>query len=168
MPPFALLLSMQAAGMVIDYLGTAQQQRLGQMGLKIQQAGINANIYQTRLETEQASLQAMKELSKTMGTQMAVFAARGTSTTAGSSFALMNESMNDFSSDERMRRINQLGRENELRAGGRIAALNQSAQNSKLWQSFASRSLNTLSTNPNVWGFGTAKKTSSYGLTTGG
>lgn len=162
--PLELLLAMQAAGMVTDFLGSMQQQRLGAMGLKIQQAGINANIYQTRLETEQASLQAMRDLNKNMGTQIAVFAARGTSTAAGSSMAIFNESVNDFNANERTRRINQLGRENELKAGGRIAALNQSAQNSKMWQGFASRSLNTVSTNPKAWGFQSAKK-SNYGLT---
>jgi hypothetical protein len=162
-----ILLAMQAAGMVTDFLGTINQQRLGEMGLKISKASMEANIYQTRLETEEASLQAMKDLRKNIGSQIAVQAARGTATNAGSALALFNESVSDFSSDERMRRINQLFRENEIRAGGAIQQLNQSASNSKLWQGFASRSLNTLSTNPSVWGFGNQKKNtkSSYGLT---
>jgi hypothetical protein len=164
MPPFSLLLSMQAAGMVIDYLGSRNQQRLGEMGLKISKSGMEANIYQTRLETEEASLQAMKDLRKNMGSQIAVQAARGTATGAGSALALFSESISDFSSDERMRRMNQLFRENEIKAGGAIQQLNQSASRSQIWQGFASRSLNTLSTNPKVWGLSSNKK-SSYGLT---
>jgi hypothetical protein len=163
--PFALLLAMQAAGMVVDYMGTRQQQRLGQMGLRVQNAGIEANIYQTRLETEEASLAAMKDLRKNMGTQLAVFAARGTSTSGGSSVAIMNESLSDFNADERMRRMNQLSRENELKAGGSIAALNQSASNSKLWQNFASRSLERFPTSGAAWGQGFKSAKSSFGLT---
>jgi hypothetical protein len=165
MPPFSLLLAMQASGMVIDYLGARNQQKLGEMGLKISKAGTEANIYQTRLETEEASLQAMKDLRKNLGTQMAVQAARGTATNAGSALSLFSESVSDFSSDERMRRMNQIFRENEIKAGGAIQQLNQSASNSKLWQGFASRTLNTFSTNPNVWGLGSTNKKSSYGLT---
>lgn len=164
--PFELLLAMQAAGMVTDFFGTMKQQKLGEMGLKIQQAGIKANINQTRLETEEASLAAMKDLNKNMGTQIAVNAARGTSTAGGSALAIMNESLGDFNADERMRRINQMSRENELKAGSVIAGLNQSGQNSKLWQGFASRTVNTISTNPKAWGFNAPKKSGSgYGLT---
>ena len=165
--PIYLLLAMQAAGMVVDYYGNQQQQRMGRMGLKIQQAGIEANIYSTRAETEQESLQAMIDLRKNMGTQIAVNAARGTSTAGGSALALFTESLGNFNSDERMRRMNLLTRENELRAGGRIAALNQSSSNAKMWQGFAQRSFNTVSSNPSLYGFGkqAPKTKSSYGLT---
>jgi hypothetical protein len=166
--PYELLLAMQAAGMVTDFFGSMKQQKLGAMGLKIQQQGIKANINQTRLETEEASLAAMKDLRKNMGTQIAVNAARGTSTSGGSALSIMNESLGDFNADERMRRINQMSRENELKAGSVIAGLNQSGQNSKLWQGFASRTLNTFSSNPEAWGFksaNTSAKKSNYGMT---
>lgn len=163
--PFALLLAMQAAGMVTDYFGMREQQRLGNMGYKVQQAGINANIYQTRLETEDASLQAMINLRKNLGTQLAVQAARGTSTSGGSAVSLFQESIGNFNSDERMRRINQLGRENELKAGGSIAKLNQTATNSKLWSSFASRSLERFGTSAQYWYAGGKTAGKSFGLT---
>ena len=134
--PFALLLAMQAAGMVVDYMGAKQQAEFSKMGLKLQQAGLEANLYQTRAETEDASLQAMKELRQNLGSQIAVNAARGTSSGAGSSLSLFNESIGNFNADERMRRMNQLGRENELKAGGTIASLNQKSDNTKLWTSF--------------------------------
>ena len=164
--PFALLLAMQAAGMVVDYMGTKSQAEYGKMGMKIQNAGIEANIYQTRLEAEDSSLQAMKDLRKNLGTQLAVMSARGTSSSNGSSVALFQESLSNFNSDERMRRMNQLGRENELKAGKSIAKLNQDAAQSKLWQGWASRSINTISSNPRVYNnmFG-SKNTGNYGLT---
>jgi hypothetical protein len=163
--PFSFLLALQASGMVIDFFGSLTQKRLGDMAYKIQQQGIEANIYQTRLETEDASLQAMQQLRKNMGTQMAVMAARGTSTAAGSALAISNEGLSNFNTDERMRRLNQLGRENELRAGGSIAKLNQSAQNSKLWQSFASRTLNRFPTSPYGFGGKSSNPNRSFGLT---
>lgn len=163
--PFALLLAMQAAGMVTDYFGAQYQSQLGKMGLKVQQAGINANIYQTRLETENESLIAMQQLRKNLGTQIAVQAARGTSTSGGSAVALFNESIGNFNSDERMRRLNQLGRENELKAGGSIAKLNQQSTNAKLWSSFASRSLQRFGTSADYWYAGGKQTNKSFGLT---
>lgn len=163
--PFSLLLAMQAAGMVVDWFGTKSQQQMANMALKIQQAGTEANIYQTRVETEQASLQAMKDLRKNMGTQIAVFSARGTSTAGGSAVALMQESLGNFNADERMRRMNQLGRENELRAGGSIAKLNNQAESSKLWQGFASRTFNTFPTTYSAWQLGANKTKDATGLT---
>lgn len=140
--PFALLLAMQAAGMIVDWLGTQNQQRLADMGAKIQQAGIAANIEQTRLETEDASLQALKNLRQALGSQAAVFAARGTKSGAGSALSFMEGSIANFSADERTRRINLLGNINALKAGGVISKLNQSGYNSKLWQGFAQRTIN--------------------------
>lgn len=163
--PFALLLAMQAAGMVVDYIGTKNQAEMAKMGYKINQAGMEANLYQTRAETENASLQAMIELRKNLGSQIAVQAARGTSTGAGSSLALFNESISNFSADERMRRINQLGRENEIRAGKTISSLNQQSENSKLWNSFSSRSMNRFPSTLEGWKSGIKEFKSSFGLT---
>lgn len=142
--PFALLLAMQAAGMVVDYMGTKQQAMWGEYGAKIQQAGIEANIEQTRLETEDASLQALQNLRKNMGTQLAIFAARGTQPGAGSAFSLLNENIGNFNADERTRRMNLLGRENMLKAGGSIAKLNQQGEKSRLWQGFSQRTVNRI------------------------
>lgn len=173
--PFALLLAMQAAGMVVDYFGTQNQSRLAAYGAKIQQAGIEANIQQTRLETEDATLSALKNLRQSMGTQIAVFAARGTALGAGSAVSVLQDSLADFSSDERMRRMNLLGRENTLKAGGLISKLNQSGENSKLWQGFASRTINKLPSSFAGWGGGSGAMnasatklgaaSTSYGLT---
>ena len=132
--PLALLLAMQAAGMVTDWLGTSNQQRLGDMGAQLQQAGIEANIEATRLETEDASLQALRNLRYTLGSQIAAFAARGTSTAGGSAVGLLTESIGNFNADERMRRMNLLGRENELKGQKLLSKLDQAGQNTKLCQ----------------------------------
>lgn len=150
--PIALLLAMQAAGMIVDWLGTQEQQRIANMGAKIQQAGIEANIQQTRLEAEDESVQALINLRKQLGAQAAIFAARGTAQGAGNSVLFTQESISDYKSDERMRRMNLLGRENELKAGGLISKLNQQGQNTKLWQGFAQRSMNRIPTSQQAWG----------------
>jgi len=151
--------------MITDFFGMKQQQQFSKMGLKIQQAGIEANIYQTRLQSEDESLQAMIDLRKNLGTQIAVFAARGTSMIGGSSVSLFQESIGNFESDERMRRMNLLGRENELRAGGTLAQLNQSANNSKLWQGFASRTINRFPSNLEGWNSLVKQTKQGFGLT---
>lgn len=159
--PIAFLLALQASGMVIDWLGTREQQRIADLGARVTQSGIEASIQQTRLESEDASLQAMKALRQQMGSQAAIFAARGTNPGAGSAFSLINESLSNFKSDERMRRMNLLGKENELKAGKTISKLNQAGSNTQLWNSFAQRSLQRFPTSPQA--FGQAGK--SFGLT---
>jgi hypothetical protein len=163
--PFALLLAMQAAGMVVDWIGTQNQQQMADMGAKIQQAGIEANIQQTRLETEDASLQALKTLRQNLGSQIATYAARGTATFAGSALTSLTESQGNFNSDERTRRINLIGKENTLKAGGVISRLNQAGESSKLWQGFASRSLNRFPSSVAGWKQGIKDFNQGFGLT---
>ncbi len=152
--PFALLLAMQAAGMVTDFLGTRHQAELMNMGMKVQQAGIEANVEQTRLEAEDASLQSMKALRQNLGTQMAVYAARGTSTSNGSAALNFNESLGNFMQDERLRKLNTLGRVSDLKGQGLISTLEGKANNYKLWQGWASRTLNRFPTSLSGWGGG--------------
>lgn len=162
--PIYLLLAMQAAGMVTDYLGNMEQQRIAGMGADLQRAGIDLNIEQTRLETQDASLQALKKLRQNLGTQAAVFAARGTRTDAGSAVSIMQESLGNFNSDERMRRMNLLNRETALRGEGLISRLNQSGENTKMWSTFASRNANLIPTNAAGYG----KLGEGFGLTSSG
>lgn len=143
MLPF--LLALQAGGMIIDYFGTQNQSELIKMGGMIQQAGLEASIEQTRLEAEDSSLQAMIKLRKTMGTQLAIFAARGTHPGTGSALLTTQESLRNFKSDERIRKLNTLYRETEAKGRGTIARLNESGEISKLWQGFTGRTINTLS-----------------------
>lgn len=161
--PIALLLAMQASGMIVDWLGTRNQAEIAKMGANLQQAGITANIEQTRLETEDASLQALRQLRQNLGTQAAIFASRGTNSGAGSAVLFANESVGNFKSDERMRRMNLLSKETSLKAGGAIAKLNAQGENTKLWSSFASRSINRFPTSPSAYG----EIGKSFGLTQG-
>ena len=166
--PFALLLAMQAAGMVVDYFGAQNQADAMKNGMRLQQAGIEANIQQVRLETEEGSLNAMKQLRQTLGSQIAIFAARGTSTAGGSSVGILNESVGNFNADDRMRRLNGMGRENQLRTGAAVSRLQYNSDTSKLWQGFASRTINRFPSSASGWQQAASKlggKGSSFGLT---
>jgi hypothetical protein len=162
---FYLLLAMQAAGMITDYFGTKNQDEMMKMGMKVQQAGIEANLYQTKLESQDASLQAMKQLRQTIGSQIAVNAARGTSTAGGSAVSLLNESVANFNSDERIRKLNLLGKENQLRANAAMSRLQYSGDSSKLWQSFAQRTFNKFPSSFSGWQGGASAASQGFGMT---
>lgn len=161
--PIALLLAMQASGMIIDWLGTKQQAAMMKQGADLEQQQITSNIEQTRLQTEDASLAALQNLRKTLGIQAAVFASRGTSQSAGSAVLFGEEAKNTFEGEEKMRRMNLLSNETALKAKGAISKLNATGENSKLWSSFASRSINRFPTNPSAYG----EMGKSFGLTQG-
>lgn len=140
----AFLLAMQAAGMVIDWYGNSQQKQIGRMGTQIEQAGIENQIQMTRLESEEASLAAMKNLRKTLGSQAAVLAARGTRGGVGSALTLSNESVTNFNSDERMRRMNLLSKETNLRAQNFMVGLHQMTAESQMGQALRQRFFDKL------------------------
>jgi hypothetical protein len=149
--PFYLLLAMQAAGMVVDFLGTKNQTEMMEMGMKVQQAGIEANIEQNKLETADASLQGMKQLRQSLGTTLAVFAARGTNPGAGSALSIFNESIGNFNADDRIRKLNAMGKENQLRANSGMSRLQYNSDVSKLWQGFSGRAVTRFPSSISGW-----------------
>lgn len=164
--PIYLLLAMQAAGMITDFLGAKNQAELTQMGQQLQEAGINSNIDQVKAETEDASLNAMIQLRKNLGTQIAVFAARGTAPGAGSALLSLNESVHNFNSDEQTRRMNAMGKINQLRTGAAISRLNSMSDVSKLWTGFASRTFDRISTSAQYYNqLGKSMKKEGFGIT---
>lgn len=152
--PIYLLLAMQAAGMVVDYFGTKQQDQLMKQGMKIQQAGFEADLAETRLASQNDSLSAMKQLRQTLGSQIAVMAARGTSTMGGSAVSLLNDSQGNFNADDKIRKMNLLGKENQLRGQSALSKLQYSGDSSKLWQGFASRTINKFSSSASAYATG--------------
>ena len=167
--PLAFLLSMQAAGMVVDWLGKDEQVRLGKMGNQVEQASINANIQSSRLETEEASLQSMKQLRMNLGTQAAMLAARGVGGASGASIFGGVESVGNYNADQRIRRINQIGNEASLKANKAISNLHQQTFENKTWNDFRSNVINKIPTSSSAWnqlsqGF-SSKNNYGFGLT---
>lgn len=149
--PFAFLLAMQAAGMVIDWYGQRQQMEMGRAGARVEQEGIAANIAMTRAETEDQTVKQMQTLRQTLGTQAAILASRGTRGNAGSALLFSTNSMNDYKTDQRILRMNQLSKEGQLRAQGVISKLHQYSQETQMTQSLTKRMFNMIPTNPGAY-----------------
>lgn len=163
LPLTGILLGMQAAGMIVDYTQTRRQQGLIQAGREIEQAQYEANLESLRAQTEQESLFAMKQLRQNIGTQIAVQAARGTSTAAGTAATLRQTSMAAFSEDERVRRMNQLAKEADLRAGNVLSGLHALSSQTQLGQAMQQRFINLIPLSKML--YETDKKAkASYGL----
>lgn len=163
--PVALLLAMQAAGMITDYFGMQEQKRIGRLGYSIENAGIAANISLSKAQAEEASLASMQNLRQTLGSQIAMQAARGTSTSAGSSVSIFNDSISNFNSDKQARRMNLLAREANLRAQGVLSGLHQLTSETQMGQSLRKRFFENVSSNPSVYkqGFSGTSSTASGG-----
>ncbi len=174
MIPIAFMLALQAGGMVVDYLGKSEQIRLGKMGAKLEQEGIESNIQTSRLEAEQSSLEAMKQLRQNLGSQAAMMAARGIRSGSGNAVLFANESVGNFNANERIRNINQKGREAGLKAGKLLSTLHQKTFENNTWNEFRKSIVDKVGTSTfDAFGGGGAssfsgsKATSSgsYGLT---
>lgn len=164
--PLAFLLAMQASGMVIDYLGRQDQIRMGRMGAKLEQESINADIASSRLQYEENSLEAMKQLRQNMGTQAAMFAARGVNAGAGTAVLFGNESVGNFNSNERIRKLNLRTREAQLKAGVTMSKMHQRTNENKIWNEFRQNTINRIPTSPDSWkGFNQAFSNEGFGLT---
>lgn len=156
--PFAFLLALQASGMVIDWFGKRNQIELSRMGAKIEQAGIESNIYSARLEAEDAATQSMKQLRQNLGTQLAFAAAKGAGKGTTSTILLSNESVGNFNADQRIRRINLMGKEANLRAGQVLSKLHETSYENNIWNEFRQSAINKVGT----LGFGGSGSSSAF------
>jgi hypothetical protein len=167
LPLAGILLGMQAAGMIVDYAQTRRQQGLIQAGREIEQAQYEANLEALRAQFGQESLSAMQQLRQNIGTQIAVQAARGTSSAAGTALNLRTASQSAFQQDERTRRMNLLAKEADLRAGNALTGLHATASETQLGQAMTGRFLNMIPLS-NLMNTGVAqsktKKSGGFGL----
>ncbi len=150
--PLAFLLAMQASGMVVDWLGKNEQVRLGKLGNQVEQAGIASNIQMSRLETEEASLASMKQLRMNLGTQAAVMASRGISGASGANIFGTAESVGNYNADQRIRKINQISNETNMKANGILSNLHQKTFENKTWNEFRTNTINKIPTSSSAWG----------------
>lgn len=145
-----VLLAMQAAGMVTDWWAVQQEKAMGKMGENLTTAAINANIETERLKAEDDSLMAMQRLRQTIGSQIALQAARGTASGAGSALSLMAQSESQAGQDEQARRMNLLAKENELRAAGVLSGLHELKSETDLGRKLSQDIFKVLPTNPDA------------------
>lgn len=159
--PIGIMLAAQAAGMIMDYIGTRAQNEAAAEAARLQQEAIQTSIATTRLQTEDESLRALVQLRQNLGTQAAIMAARGVRSGTGVGVLAMNESQSNFNADERMRRMNQLMNEKRLKAGMDISKMQQKTFENNNWNSFTNRIINRIPTSPDFY----QKMGASFGLT---
>lgn len=133
------LLGMQAVGAISDAAGTRSQIKLGRAGTELELAQIEVRLEQERNASAEGSLNAMQALRQNLATQQAIFAARGTSGKAGSAASIATKSVQNFSADERTRRMNLLSREAGLRATKTLTGFHQLTSETQLGQALTKR-----------------------------
>ena len=165
--PIAVMLAMQASGMVMDYFGKQSQIDLAREGAELQESAINQAIQTSRVQSADESLQAMIKLRKTLGSQIANFAAKGIMPGTVTQALVTNESIGNFKADERMRKINQLNYEAQLKAGLRASKMHEKNLESDVMNQFMTSIVNKLPTSPEAYEslFDKFKTESGYGLT---
>lgn len=140
-----ILMGAQAAGMITDYVGVQQQKRMGRLGADLDRAVIDTNIETAAMQTEQDSVNSLRMLRQTIASQAAIFAARGVRAGAGSAAGITNDSISRQKADERIRRINLLTKQSELRAQSAMVGMHQLASESQLGRELGKRMFNTIS-----------------------
>lgn len=141
--PFAgILLAMQAAGTIVNLSSQRRSQKYIELGRTLEQAAIENNLDAIRLESTQSSLEEMQQLRKNIGSQIALNAARGTRSGAGSAGIATQQSIRTFNQDERKRRLNLLSREADLRASNVLSGLHTLQSETRLGQKVTSDLLN--------------------------
>lgn len=108
----SFLIAMQAAGMVSSYLSAQGKKKLIQAGADLEQSQFEMNLQALKLQNTQESLVAIKNVRQNIGTQIAINASRNSR--GSSSYAGINQSMNAYNTDERMRAINLLTKSTSL------------------------------------------------------
>ena len=130
---------MQAAGAIGDIIGTGSQQKVLRRGAELQQANIENSIAEQQLAASLAAVDSMKALRQLLATQRAIFGARGQNPGAGSAAIATGTAVHEAGVDERIRRMNLLAREHNLRAQSSLVGLHALAGETQLGQQLSQR-----------------------------
>ena len=157
-PMTAFLMAMQAAGLVSSAYSYKNKMNQIQLGRQLEQEQFSTNLQAIKLESDQQSLIALRQVRKNIGSQVAANAALGRS--GGSAYAGIAESYRSYNEDERTRRLNLLSKESQLRAGNVLSGLHTLESETQLGQALTSQILNTLPTTSLFDSFKNASKRS--------
>lgn len=124
MEPLSMfMLAMQASGAFAEISGAQTAKGVLREGRKLEHAGIEANMELARAQSAEESANALHALRQTLGSQIAVQAARGTASGAGSALFIQQESIGEYSKGERARRMKLLAQQAGLRASDVMSGL---------------------------------------------
>lgn len=136
------LFAMQAAGLIVSKRESKNQLEMIKIGRDLEKAQYSANLENIRLASSEESLSEMIALRKNLGTQIANNAAKGNR--GGSSYNTINESVHNFDEDERVRRLNLLSQESQLRAADIVSGLHTLESETELGQAMNKKVLDTI------------------------
>ncbi len=166
----AILLSFQAAGAIYSFSQANSNQKLIRKGRELEKSAFESNLETLRLQSSEESLNEMQALRENVANQIAINAARGVSSGAGSGARGIEKSEQVFNRDEKVRRMNLLVKENQLRANDVLSGLHTLTSETKLGQSLTNQLFQNLpvsslldtfkgsSTDKGVWGASAATK----------
>jgi len=158
------MMAFQASGAVINYYQNVESKRMIEIGRRLEQSAFETNLEAIRLQAAEGSLESMQKLRQTIGSQIAVQAARGTRTGVGSSLAVQQASFQGFSEDERIRKLNLLMKETSLRSGHTMSELSAIQKKSEINKQFFNEMFQTVSNRGNIEG--ASKMAGSFGFGT--
>lgn len=140
----AFIVGMQAAGLALNFWQQGKMNKITHMGDELNQVGLENSIEQARLQSMQASVNSMKQLRQNLGSQIAMNAAMGRRSDAGSPTVGLQQSQGNWATDERVRRMNLLAKESSLRAGGVLNGLHQLKSETQMGQKLTQRIFNMI------------------------
>ncbi len=140
----AFLIAMQAAGVISTIYQGNKNKDLIQMGKALENSAFETSLTAIRAEAATSSLEALTQLRKNIGTQIAINAARGVASGAGSAQTNINTAEANYSSDEQKRRMNLLVRENELRGAHVLSGIHTLTSETQMGQSLTDQIFNKL------------------------
>jgi len=140
----AFLLAMIAAGTIKPMVDQSKNKGLIQIGKDLEKEAFNTNMEVLRTQNSEASLNEIQSLRTNVADQIALNAARGTSSGAGSAQTSIQKSEQIYASDEQSRRMNLLAKENELRASNVLSGLHTLASETQMGQSLTNQIFNNL------------------------
>lgn len=145
MDPFTVFqAAMIGVGAISKIFSGDERKKQAEQGAAIEKAGIASNMEAIRLQSAEQSLERLKQLRKTLATQNAMSAARGTATNIGSAFFISQHSEGEFNREERFRRISEKSQLASLKAKSLMSDLGLEQTKSQISSDVTSTLFNML------------------------
>jgi transcriptional regulator of heat shock response len=162
----AFILSMQAAGAIINIKSAKDSQKLMQMGRQLEKESIETSLSTLNAQAADQSAQAMTQLRENIANQIVLNAARGSSSGAGSGQAGIQKAEGIHAQDAQARRLNLLAKQGELKAQNVTSAFKVLESETKLGQSLTDQIFNMIPTTSLTKKFGSSAKNALEGIGT--
>lgn len=104
-PVSAILIGVQAAGMIVDIFGKEQAYQSAKEASRIETQQLNTRMQQEQLVFQEQSVADLRSLESTLASQRALMAARGVLPGVGSALSVEQKSIQAFKKDTQAREL---------------------------------------------------------------